>query len=44
MTEQESLNAEKLENMTKAEITIKILKANNILDDEDMQQFYEEHF
>ena len=29
-TEQERLNAEKLENMTKAEITIKILEAINI--------------
>ena len=44
VTEQERLDAEKVENMTKAEITIKILEAINILDDEDMQQFYEERF
>ena len=43
-TEQERLNAEKVGNMTKAEITIKILEPINILDDEDMQQFYEERF
>ena len=34
----------KVENMTKAEITIKILEATNILDDEDMQLFHEERF
>ena len=44
VTEQERLNAEKVENMTKSEITIKILEAINIPDDEEMQQFYEERF
>ena len=44
VTEQERLDAEKVENMTKAEITIKILEATNILDDEDMQLFHEERF
>ena len=44
VTEQERLDAEKAENMTKAEITIKILEATNILDDEDMQLFHEERF
>ena len=33
-----------VENMTEAEITIKILETINILDDKDMQQFHEEHF
>ena len=41
---QQRLDAEKVENMTKAEITIKILEAINILDDKDMQQFHEERF
>ena len=44
VTEQALLKAEKVENMTKAEIAIKILKAINVLDDEDMQQFHEECF
>ena len=33
-----------VENVTEAEITIKILETINILDDKDMQQFHEEHF
>ena len=40
----EWLDAEKVGNMTEADITIKILETVNIFDDKDMQQFHEEHF